>query len=71
MPKLFSDPIWQKPKTVFALQPQTPAGPIDAVIVGGGIMGLSTALHAARQGLAVQVLEAGAIGEGASGLNGG
>ncbi|RVD44010.1 MAG: FAD-binding oxidoreductase [Mesorhizobium sp.] len=71
MPKLFSDPIWQKPKTVFALQPQTPAGPIDAVIVGGGIMGLSTALHAARQDLAVQVLEAGAIGEGASGLNGG
>ncbi|WP_190241215.1 FAD-dependent oxidoreductase [Mesorhizobium sp. M4B.F.Ca.ET.019.03.1.1] len=34
-------------------------------------MGLSTALHAARQGLAVQVLDAGAIGEGASGLNGG
>ncbi|MET3520786.1 NAD(P)/FAD-dependent oxidoreductase [Mesorhizobium abyssinicae] len=34
-------------------------------------MGLSTALHAARQGLAVQVLDAGAIGVGASGLNGG
>ncbi|WP_366510395.1 FAD-dependent oxidoreductase [Mesorhizobium sp.] len=34
-------------------------------------MGLSTALHAARQGRTVQVLEAGVIGEGASGLNGG
>ncbi|WP_366664384.1 FAD-dependent oxidoreductase [Mesorhizobium sp.] len=34
-------------------------------------MGLSTALHAARQGRTVQVLEAGGIGEGASGLNGG
>ncbi|WP_352452566.1 hypothetical protein [Mesorhizobium sp. M0106] len=31
-------------------------------------MGLSTALHAARFGLAVQVLEAGEIGNGASGL---
>ena len=40
-------------------------------IVGGGILGLSTALHAARLGLAVQVLEAGEIGQGASGLNGG
>jgi len=43
----------------------------DVVIVGGGIMGLSTALHAARLGLSVQVLEAGEIGQGASGLNGG
>jgi len=34
-------------------------------------MGLSTALHAARLGLAVQVLDAGDIGQGASGLNGG
>ncbi|RUU68855.1 FAD-binding oxidoreductase, partial [Mesorhizobium sp. M7A.T.Ca.TU.009.01.1.2] len=40
-------------------------------IVGGGIMGLSTALHAARLGLSVQVLDAGEIGQGASGLNGG
>lgn len=34
-------------------------------------MGLSTALHAARLGLSVQVLDAGEIGQGASGLNGG
>ncbi|WP_353685219.1 FAD-dependent oxidoreductase [Mesorhizobium sp.] len=43
----------------------------DVVIVGGGILGLSTAVHAARFGVAVQVLEAGEIGQGASGLNGG
>ncbi|RJT39956.1 FAD-binding oxidoreductase [Mesorhizobium waimense] len=68
----FSDPIWQKPKAISAFPSLFPAGsPVDVVIVGGGIMGLSTALHAARLGLAVQVLEAGAIGEGASGLNGG
>ncbi|RWF61933.1 FAD-binding oxidoreductase [Mesorhizobium sp. M4B.F.Ca.ET.190.01.1.1] len=71
MPKPFSDPIWQRPKKVSAFQPQPAVGAVDVVIVGGGIMGLSTALHAARQGLAVQVLDAGAIGEGASGLNGG
>lgn len=47
------------------------SGTLDAVIVGGGIMGLSTALQAARSGLSVQVLEAGALGQGASGLNGG
>ena len=34
-------------------------------------MGLSTALHAVRLGMSVQVLEAGEIGQGASGLNGG
>ena len=41
------------------------------VIIGGGIMGLSSAMHAARADLSVQVLDAGAIGQGASGLNGG
>ena len=40
-------------------------------VVGGGIMGLSTALHAARIGLSVRVVDARNIGEGASGLNGG
>lgn len=72
MPAAFSDPIWQKPPTAPALQSELSSdGTLDAVIVGGGIMGLSTALHAARAGLSVQVLDAGAIGQGASGLNGG
>ncbi len=43
----------------------------DLCIVGGGFLGLSTALHAARAGLKVRVVEAGEIGSGASGLNGG
>ncbi|WP_296736106.1 FAD-dependent oxidoreductase [Mesorhizobium sp.] len=56
----------------MAFTPQlSTGGTLDAIIVGGGIMGLSTALHAARAGLSVQVLDAGAIGQGASGLNGG
>ena len=43
----------------------------DLVVVGAGLLGLSTALHAARAGKAVRVIEARGIGEGASGLNGG
>src|SRR5438552_17815346 len=43
----------------------------DVVIVGGGYTGLSCALTLAEAGRAVIVLEAGEIGHGASGRNGG
>ena len=43
----------------------------DLVVVGGGATGLSAALHAAKAGLKVVVLEGGRIGWGASGRNGG
>lgn len=43
----------------------------DLVVVGGGYCGLSVALHAAQRGLGVLVLEAGTVGCGASGRNGG
>ncbi|MBC2774024.1 FAD-binding oxidoreductase [Rhizobium sp. AQ_MP] len=46
-------------------------GQVDLLIIGAGYQGLSTALHAARAGLSVQVIEAGSLGDGASGLNGG
>ncbi len=39
----------------------------DAVVVGGGFTGLSTALHLAERGVATVVLEAKEIGWGASG----
>jgi len=72
LPTPFSVPIWQKPQTASTFQSLVPDGTlVDVVIVGGGFMGLSTALHAARLGLGVQVLDAGEIGQGASGLNGG
>lgn len=68
----FSDPIWRKPQAASKFQSLFPSGDhVDVVVVGGGIMGLSTALHAVRLGMSVQVLEAGEIGQGASGLNGG
>ncbi|MDB5524906.1 MAG: FAD-dependent oxidoreductase [Rhizobium sp.] len=44
---------------------------VDVAVVGGGIMGLTSAFHIARNGMSVHVVDAGRIGEGASGLNGG
>lgn len=43
----------------------------DLVVVGAGFCGLNTALHAAKAGLNVVLLEAGIVGNGASGRNGG
>ena len=43
----------------------------DVIIVGGGFTGLHAALSAAELGLSVVLLEAGRIGWGASGRNGG
>src|SRR5277367_1512229 len=58
-------------------EPAMPAPPLegdvraDVVVVGGGITGLSTALHLAERGVKVVVLEAEEPGWGASGRNGG
>jgi len=43
----------------------------DICIVGGGLTGVSAALHFAERGYAAVLLEAGRIGDGASGRNGG
>ncbi len=44
---------------------------VDLTVIGAGFCGLSTALGAAGEGLSVAVLEAGRVGNGASGRNGG
>jgi gamma-glutamylputrescine oxidase len=43
----------------------------DVCVVGGGYAGLSAALHLARRGVAVTLLEQSRLGWGASGRNGG
>ena len=43
----------------------------DVCVIGGGFTGLSAALHLAEGGASVVVLEAGEVGSGASGRNGG
>src|SRR3954467_7432942 len=67
-----TQPVWMPPAVSIALhEPLTAGEHVDMAVVGGGIMGLSAALHAARIGLSVRVIEARNIGQGASGLNGG
>jgi glycine/D-amino acid oxidase-like deaminating enzyme len=68
----FEQPLWAD--GVGRVDPGAPAGgreSCDLLIVGAGFLGLSAARIAARRGLTVRVVEAGRLGEGASGLNGG
>ena len=44
---------------------------VDVAVIGGGVAGVSTALHLARRGYSVALLEARFVGYGASGRSGG
>lgn len=58
-------------RTTLEAAPLDGSARADFAVVGGGLTGLSAAWHAARAGLSVVLLERGAIGDGASGRNGG
>jgi gamma-glutamylputrescine oxidase len=65
-------PWGETPWQASALPPTPPVrrNP-DVAIVGGGLTGISAALHLARRGVRAVVFEAGLIGDGASGRTGG
>ena len=66
-------PSWyhQQAEEQPGLPPPEQSVKADVCIVGGGFTGLSAALHLARAGVDVVLIEAGRIGYGASGRNGG
>jgi glycine/D-amino acid oxidase-like deaminating enzyme len=67
----FLQPLWSAGSQAVAATPLAERETADVAIIGAGILGLTCALHLARAGRSVRVLEAARIGTGASGLNGG
>lgn len=63
---------WQDSAPAFTrAQPGPVEGEVDVAVIGGGFTGLSAARTLAKAGVKVAVLEAGSVGSGASGRNGG
>lgn len=58
-------------KETFSAPPLTGEHTVDVAIIGGGILGVVTALHLAQASVSVALVEADRIGAGASGRNGG
>lgn len=72
MPAEHPDSLWAATAVPAAAEPPLQAEErADVCVIGGGFTGLSAALHAAEGGASVALLEAGRVGSGASGRNGG
>jgi glycine/D-amino acid oxidase-like deaminating enzyme len=69
-PDVTAAPFWQDGTVPVIAADPLPAR-VDALVVGGGYTGLAAARETAAAGLATVVLEAGHVGAGCSGKNGG
>jgi glycine/D-amino acid oxidase-like deaminating enzyme len=70
-PDFLAEPIWWADAPLRAAIERPLPERVDVAVTGSGYCGLSAALALARAGVRVAVLEAGALGEGASTRNGG
>jgi gamma-glutamylputrescine oxidase len=70
-PDFLVEPIWWADTPPEAAADRPLPERVDVAVIGSGYCGLSAALTLARSGVRVAVLEAGALGEGASSRNGG
>ena len=70
-PDFLTEPIWWSDAAPQGAAERPLPERVEVAVVGSGYCGLSAALTLARAGVRVAVLEAGALGEGASTRNGG
>jgi glycine/D-amino acid oxidase-like deaminating enzyme len=68
---MLAKPYWQEASGVRPTARRALSKQVDVLIVGGGYTGLSAARETAAAGAATLVLEAGRLGAGCSGRNGG
>jgi glycine/D-amino acid oxidase-like deaminating enzyme len=68
---VLAHPYWQSADLVPRLPPLALPAQVDVAVIGAGYTGLSAARETALAGATTLVLEAGAIGAGCSGRNGG
>ncbi|WP_420138341.1 NAD(P)/FAD-dependent oxidoreductase [Sphingomonas sp.] len=65
-------PIWQSRSAPVTPRPSLDSAiTAEVAIVGGGVAGVSTALHLAERGVDVALIEAGTLGSGAAGSSAG